>query len=168
MTKPIIIAACIAAAVVLPARPVAAQSDGTKLVDVASPAAMADALRESGFKALLKTSEDGLPMIESGAGGNPFTIRFYDCENERCTSFEFYTWWKKKPYMDVALANEWNNRKRFIRTYIDKDGDLSVSMDMTAKGKMTLDNFLDWVDWWEVMDRELDKFLTERDPARKK
>ncbi|MHA6723107.1 YbjN domain-containing protein [Sphingomonas sp. RS2018] len=154
-----------AAALALLAVPAAAQD---KLFDATDPATIAGALKEAGYKAELKTNAEGEPYIVSAANGSPFTIEFYGCEKAKaCGSFQFYGYFKKEPLYTVQLANDWNASKRFLKVRIDKDGDLALSMDVTGVGKMTQAQFADWVDWYQVMDGELDKFLTEKRAAAK-
>ncbi|URW76460.1 YbjN domain-containing protein [Sphingomonas donggukensis] len=152
--------AAMAAAV---AQPALAQD---KLFDATDPATLTEAMKTAGFKAELKTNDKGEPYINSAANGSPFTIEFYGCEKAKaCPSFQFYAWYKKDPLYTLALVNEWNAAKRFLKLRIDTDGDLAMSMDVTSVGKLTQANFADWVDWYQVMDSELDKFLTEKRAA---
>lgn len=152
-----------AAAAMLTATAAVAQD---KLFDPTKPPEVAAALKDAGYKAELKTNDKGEPFISSAANGSPFTVEFYGCKGVTdCGSFQFYGWFKKDPLYTIALANEWNASKRFLKIAIDKDGDLALWMDVAAVGKMTQAAFADWVDWYSVMDSELDKFLTGKRAA---
>lgn len=134
-----------------------------KLLDLRQPSVVADALREAGYKAELKTNTKGEVYIQSGANGTPFTIEFYGCTGRvDCASYQFASWYKPDPLFTVAFANEWNIKKRFLKIAIDKDGDLNEYMDFTALGKTTQANFADIVDWYQTMDAELTKFISEK------
>ena len=136
------------------------------LFDPTKPPALVEALREAGYKAELKTNKQGEPYIVSAANGSSFTIELYGCKGMTdCGSFQFYNFYKKDPFYTIALANEWNASKRFVRVAIDRDGDLAMSMDVAAVGKMTQAAFADWIDWYSVMDADLDKFLAEKRAA---
>jgi hypothetical protein len=150
----------VAAATAMPAR---AQS-----FDAGDPARIADALRTAGYKAELKKNDAGDPYIASAANGSDFTIDFYGCQSgTKCGSFQFFSYYKKDPLYTLPLINEWNAGKRFLKLRIDQDGDLAYSMDVTAVGTMTQETFADWVDWFEVMDGELSKFLEGKRTAAK-
>lgn len=137
-----------------------------KLFDATKPPEVAAALREAGYKAELKTNDRGEPFISSSTNGESFTIEFYGCKGVTdCGSFQFYGWYKKDPLFTIAFANEWNAGKRFLKVAIDKDGDLSIYMDVTGAGKMTQAAFADWVDWYQVMDADLGKFIAEKRAA---
>src|SRR6218665_1992513 len=137
--------------------PAAAQD---QLVDAAQPSAFAEVLQQEGYKAALKKSEDGKPFIESAANGESFTVNFSECNPVKgCDAAQFYTWYKKQPWFDAELANRWNDDKRFLKISIDKEGDLSVFLDVSLKGKLTYANLADVIDWWSVMTADLDKFL---------
>ncbi len=161
-----LIAATLAAG--LWAAPAMAQKgDLARLVDISQPAEVVKLLQGEGYKAELKKHEDsGDPFISSAANGSPFTIEFYDCKSAKgCTSMQFFSWYKKKPYFSVEMANRWNAKKRFLRIVIDKDGDLSTWMDITSIGKTTYANFADTIDWWSSMTGDLFTFMDEEEGA---
>ncbi len=163
------LAAAILWAAMLWATPVLAQD---KLFDPTKPDQVATALRDAGYKAELKTNAKGEPFISSAANGNTFSIEFYGCTGlTDCSSFQFFSWYKKEPLFDHAFTNDWNARKRFLKAAIDKDGDLSLYLDVAGVGKMTQAAFADWVDWYQVMESDLVKFIAEKRaaaPAAKK
>lgn len=161
-----LIAAALAAG--LWAMPAAAQKgDPARLVDISRPEEVAKLLQSEGYKAELKKREDsGDPYIQSAANGSPFTIEFYDCSPAKgCTSMQFFSWYKKKPWYSVEMANRWNAKKRFLRIVIDKDGDLSTWMDVTSIGKTTYANFADTIDWWSSMTGDLFTFMDDEEGA---
>lgn len=134
-----------------------------------SAEAVAKLLQEAGYRAEIKTSKAGAKYVVSAASGNEFSIYLYGCKQGlECDSFEFYSWYKKQPYFTPALVNDWNEAKRFLKATIDKQGDLSEYLYVSTLGGMTYKNFVDYVDWYVAMDAELAKFLSERDPAKKK
>ncbi|GAA0338057.1 hypothetical protein GCM10009087_55670 [Sphingomonas oligophenolica] len=137
-----------------------------RLLDLRQPSVVADALREAGYKAEMKTNSKGEPYIESSANGSSFTIEFYNCTGlVDCTSYQFASWYKADPMFTVAFANEWNLKKRFLKVAVDKDGNLNEYMDFTATGKTTYANFADIVDWYQTMDSSLAKFIDEHRSA---
>jgi hypothetical protein len=139
-----------------------------KLLDLRQPSVVADALREAGYKAELKKNDKGEPYILSSANGTNFTIEFYNCTGMAdCSSYQFESWYKAEPLFTLALANEWNTKKRFLKVAIDNDGNLNEYMDFTAVGKTTYANFADIVDWYQTMDASLAKFLDEHRSAAK-
>ena len=140
-----------------------------KLLDLRQPGVVADALRQAGYKAEMKTNSKGEPYIDSSANGSSFTIEFYNCKGlVDCTSYQFASWYKADPLFTLALANEWNLSKRFLKIAVDKDGNLNEYMDFTATGKTTYANFADIVDWYQVMDSALAKFIDEHKSAKGK
>jgi hypothetical protein len=77
-----------------------------EMIDLSDPANVVKALQDEGYKAKLDTGKDGDPFISSAANGNNFRINFFRCEGgKKCGSIEFTSWWKKQPYITVALAN---------------------------------------------------------------
>ncbi|MES2095568.1 MAG: YbjN domain-containing protein [Pseudomonadota bacterium] len=153
-----------AAAVALVISSPAAAAD--RVVDVSSVEGVATLMREAGYKAEVKVGKDGDSYIESATGGNGFQVIFYGCKNKLgCDSFEFYSWFKKEAFFSPALANEWNASHRFLKVAIDGDGDLSEYAAVSSVGKMTFDNFKDYIEWYGTMDSELVKFVDEKRKA---
>jgi hypothetical protein len=133
-----------------------------KLLDLRQPSVVADALREAGYKAELKTNSRGEPYIASSANGSSFTIEFYNCTGlVDCNSYQFSSWYNADPVFTPSFANEWNLAKRFLKIAVDKDGNLNEYMDFSATGKTSYANFVDIVDWYQTMDGSLDKFISE-------
>lgn len=139
-----------------------------RVIDIRQPDVVAAAVREAGYKAELKTDKDGEPLITSAANGSTFTIYFYGCtKGKDCGSLQFFSWYKADAIFTPAFINEWNATKRWIKIAIDKDGDLSMYMDVTSVGKTTYANFADAFDWYTVMDSEFSKFLAAKRDAAK-
>lgn len=152
-----------AAAIVVLSVPAYAQ---VRTIDTTDPEVVADAIREQGYKAVVGTRDNGDPYIESAANGSTFSIEFYGCEGvTACSSMQFYSWYKKAPEYSLEMVNEWNTQKRFLKAYIDGDGDLATSMDVSTLGNPSYDNFADTFDWWTVMTAELFNFLEAKKPA---
>jgi len=137
-----------------------------RIVDVSSVDGVAALMREAGYKAEIKVGKDGDSYIESAIGGNDFQILFYGCKNKvGCDSFDFYSWFKKEPFFSTDMANEWNANNRFLKVAIDSDGDLSEYAYISTIGKMTYDNFKDYITWYGSTDADLVKFVAERRKA---
>ena len=138
-----------------------------KMLDLSSPKTFAAALNDAGYKAVLKQNKRGEPYILSSTSGNDFTVEFYGCkEQSACTSYQLTSWYKPDPIFSIALANEWNDTKRFLKVSIDKDGNLYEYMDFSAIGLVSQAHFADIVDWYKVMDAELAKFIDSKRPAK--
>lgn len=139
-----------------------------RIVDTGSIASVAALLQEAGYKAEIKKQDNGEKFISSAANGSNFSIYFYGCKTDiGCDSYEFYAFYKKKPYYTADLANEWNAKKRFLKVVIDKDGDLAEYLYVSAIGKTTYANFVDYIEWYTAMDADLSQFLQAKDPSKK-
>ncbi len=140
-----------------------------RTLDLTVPGNVVTALQAAGYKAKLEINKAGEPFISSGANGSPFTVEFYGCEGlKTCQSIQFSSWYKKQPHFTPALVNEWNSRWRFLKIFIDKDGDLVEHVDMSTVGGVTQANFADMVDWYVQMDARLTTFLREKAPPAAK
>ncbi len=137
-----------------------------RVVDVSSVENVAALMKEAGYKAEIKTGKDGDSYIQSATGGNDFQVQFYGCKNKvGCDSFEFFSWFKKEPFFSPVMANEWNATHRVLKVAIDGDGDLSEYLAVSTVGKMTYDNFKDYIEWYASMDAALVKFVDEKRKA---
>lgn len=147
---------------------VTATGDDDALIDAGQPEVVVTAVQKAGYRAELKINDRGQAYISSAANGSPFTIDFYDCENNKnCTSLQFYSWYKKDPIFTPAFTNEWNVSNRFLKIAVDKDGDLNLYFDITTAGKITYKNFADTLDWYTSLDAGFADFLAEKRKAIK-
>jgi hypothetical protein len=157
------------ASLMLLAAPVPAAAQEDVLLDLSAPHLVAKAMQDAGYKAEIAKSKSGDPYIKSAANGSDFTVEFYNCELAGgCGSIQFYSWYKKQPYLTPELANRWNTGKRFLRVEIDSDGDLGMHIDVATVGKLTKANFADLLDWWSVMSDDFAEFVDKEDTAYKK
>lgn len=64
-------------------------------------------------------------------------------------ALQFYIWLTDT---DVTLRdlNDWNQTKRFSRTYLDRDGDPVLELDLDLAGGVTVARILDWANTCEV------------------
>lgn len=140
----------------LTAGPAAAQ-----IVDAARPQSVVNAMQSAGYRATLETSRGGKPVIRSAANGVNFSVMFDDCDerNISCKSLAFIGWYKAKPGWTIQRLNQWNDEKKFLRAYIDKDGDLAVDYWITTVGGLPEANFKDALDWFVVMSGQLFRWL---------
>ena len=156
----------LAAMALLLATPAAAQD---RLVDVAIPEGVAQIMREEGYKAVVKTRENGSIHIEGAQGKWTFEVDFYSCHLVKgCESLQFYAWYKREPGYTLERINLWNSSKRFLKVAIDKDDNLETTMDVSLVGKTTYANFADTLDWWSVMSSDLFDFLDKKPDAETK
>lgn len=126
--------------------------------------ALAALLRESGFKAQIKTNNDGIRYIDSAANGSFFTISFTDCGlDSGCASLRFLAWWDRPAAFTTRQTNEWNTGYKLARAAIDADDDLILDYYISLKGGVSRENFLDVFDWWSLLLVDFRKFMEEKE-----
>ena len=116
-----------------------------------NPAQMADVLRSFGYRAELTTDDGGDPKIASSSGGANFSIFFYGCTNgQNCDAISFSSAFDLDPGSNNDLMNQWNQKKRYSKAYLDDEQDPVIDMDIyLGEGGVSIDNFRSWVDTWE-------------------
>jgi hypothetical protein len=119
-------------------------------VTASNPQSVISALQTGGYKATLSKDSTGDPRIESAASGAKYYINFYGCtKNVDCASLTFYAAWSGTK-ATVESINQWNQKKRFSRAYIDSEGDPAIEFDINLdKGGESQALFLDTVQIWE-------------------
>ena len=128
------------------ALPAAAQT-----VNASDPASMTQVLQGFGYRAELGKDNGGDPKISSSSGGANFSIFFYGCtDGKNCDAISFSAAFDLDPGSNVAVMNDWNQKKRYTKAYLDDEQDPVIDMDIfLGSGGVSVDNFRFWVDTWE-------------------
>ena len=115
------------------------------------PASMTEVLQTFGYRAELSKDSGGDPKITSSSGGADFSIFFYGCtDGKNCTAISFSSAFDLDPGSNTDLMNEWNQKKRYTKAYLDDEKDPVIDMDIyLGDGGISIDNFRAWVDTWE-------------------
>ncbi len=136
--------------------------------DLRRPSYIVSALRQEGYRAELRRTQQGEPVVLSATNGRPFTVIFYGCDGFKdCKSFGLRGALRKEAFFTPVLANEWNAEHRFLRIAIDANGDLQQYLDATGIIGMTQTQFAELLVWYTEMDRTLARFLAEKRDAAK-
>ena len=126
---------------------------GPPLVFASEPQTVRDAMATYA-SAELKTDKVGNPMIEAefnDGTDDRYSVFFMDCEEgENCRSVTFYTWWNVTGVATETI-DDWNEKTKFGRGYIDEDGNPTLELSVNLYGGVTRENFVDNVDWWHVV-----------------
>lgn len=119
---------------------------------VADAEQIASVLRDAGYKAELRTDDEGDPYISSGSGGYSFAMFFYGCEAGRnCKSVQYYAGFDTQRRPDLEKMNEYARTKRWGRIYVDNSGDPAIEMDIDLEdGGMPPALFADNLEFWEA------------------
>jgi len=143
------------------ALPVAASADGTIKADAGQ---IAKLLSDEGYRAKVETEKDGTPYIKSGSGGRNFTVYFLGCDGGvklgPCSSIEFYTGFTIGKPFPIERTNEWNAKNRYGRTYVDKENDPVIEMDIYLDaGGMPRAQFVENLQIWTDVMADFDSFV---------
>ena len=88
-----------------------------------------DAVMNEGYRAKLDTDDYGDPIIFTSMGGWKTAILTYGCNSEGCNSIQFRVTFVADD-ASIEKANEWNNTKRYLRCYVNDEGDMVGEMDV--------------------------------------
>jgi hypothetical protein len=84
--------------------------------------------------ATLTKDKNGNPYIKNRSNGAGWTISFYGCDKGAdCKSIEFYHGFETDNKPTSARINEWNQKKRWSKAYLDQDGDPNISFDINLR-----------------------------------
>lgn len=107
------------------------------------------------------TTKSGDPKIEGRLEGLQYSVFFYGCNNgDNCQSIQMYVGFKlnsNKPGM--SKVNEWNQKKRYGKAYIDKAGDPVMEMDVPMVKGITRGTLDSAFDSWNSLVAEYAKFI---------
>jgi hypothetical protein len=134
-------AACLALAGAAEARPI--PDKGMTVEEVSAW------LKSAGFDPKIETSKDGASYVHSTSKGINFDIDLYDCAEGRCRGLQFVASFDMKEPLPAAKINEWNRTKRYLRGYIDENGDPTFLYDANVAPGGT----------YEALQDDLDTFI---------
>ncbi|MBL8774056.1 MAG: YbjN domain-containing protein [Phenylobacterium sp.] len=107
-------------------------------------------LEDNGYKADIQKDKDGDAHVDSGADGLRFSVYFYDCRKDRCAALQYYVGFDKGPDTpNLEKVNAFNREKRYIKAYLDTDGDVSFEYDGNLAPGGT----------WEAVEDDFNTFL---------
>ena len=143
------------------ALPVAASTDVLIRADAGQ---IAKLLSDEGYRAKVEADKDGTPFIKSGSGGRNFTVYFMGCDGGvklgPCSSIEFYTGFTIGKPFPIERTNEWNAKSRYARTYVDKENDPVIEMDIYLDaGGMPRAQFVENLQIWTEAMADFDSFV---------
>lgn len=117
-------------------------------------------LQSKGLPAEVKRGDNGQQYLASKADDIIFTIILYDCNSPpRCASVRFVADFDVDERMSAAKANEWNVQKRYVKAYIDENGDPSIDYDVNTSPGKTWEGFDDDFGVWVGLMTDFTKFI---------
>ena len=124
-------------------------SSAPETISEVSPDQIIQLFKEEGFTAELATLSSGKPFIRFKVEGFNSAIYFYSEKEDKSgfyRSIQFSAGFRDKLSLDKA--NQWNRERRFVKVYVDTDGDLSFDQDISLDGgvskKFLLERIGDW------------------------
>jgi hypothetical protein len=125
----------------------------------ANPEQVAKILRDDGYAAKLDSDVDGDPLIRSSSQGLKWNIYFYGCTKGRnCNAVQFSCGLEAKGEIPLEQLNEWNRNWRYTKTYLLKNGSVTLSRDLDLAGGIPRTNFKSVMESWDL---QLGKFKGE-------
>jgi hypothetical protein len=129
---------------------------GGSVVDRITPEQLASALTAAGYQSQVKTTNDNQKFILAKIHG--FNVGIYpgDCKPQGCSNLEWDVYFSDKVSLD--FVNAWNSQKRFVKAYVDKDGQIALSMDTMLVGGVAPANVVAYAAAFEYFLGELANF----------
>lgn len=91
-------------------------------------------LRPAGWeKGEVLSLQGGTKAIKADLNGTPVFALLQGCEGENCASFAFFVFFGKQQ-VNANFINAFNRDRRFGKLYLDKEGALSMTMDVHLLG----------------------------------
>lgn len=125
-------------------------------------AQIAAILQDKGYKAELKTSRDGDPMIYSIADGYKYAIYFYNCtkdEERACRLLQFLAIWDNNLDLTLEEVNDFSNRFRVPKMSL-RDKSIVFQFNAVVTG-VTEGHISDLFDGWEYVLGDVSRFFAE-------
>jgi hypothetical protein len=120
-----------------------------------SPEDIAAIIQASGYGADIRTF-DGCTVILSSARGLSFSIYLYGERNNRnrITNLQFSSSFGDK--VTLEQVNKWNKENRFLKAYVDDEGDLCLEWDIIVSFVPPA-AIKECLEWWEAILGKVDE-----------
>lgn len=123
-----------------------------------TPQEVVDTLQARGYRAALTTTSNGAPVVNSGASGVNFSVRFHACTPAgRCGSIEFHSGWSGVS-IPMERVNQWNIEKRYLQCSWAQ-GKVFVDWDVLAKYSSS-EQLSALIEQWGSVLAEFRKFMS--------
>ncbi len=136
-----------------------------KLVTADDPNSILEVAKGYGRASLSKDSQ-GDPWIEGKMDGLVYNIFFYGCKNGiNCESIQLETGWgKDAKKLSLDEINEWNSKKLFVRSMINKNGLVRLHMEILLRFEVTEKNLDACFDVWRALMKEFHNTVMVKNP----
>ncbi len=121
----------------------AAYGQSGQLIERVSGSQMQKLVQSWGYRADLSTDNDGDPIIRTAMSGANVNIVFYNCTKEGikiCDSVQLSAGFNTGGRLAPAKINEWNQKQRYLKSFLDKDSDPFVQYDVLLAGGIAVGN----------------------------
>nr|UOP05120.1 YbjN domain-containing protein [Conchiformibius kuhniae] len=121
------------------------------MVDAKNPKKIADLIDQWADDVQIKKDDKGDPLITFKYMDVNQIVAFYGCkQNKNCKSLQFISPWKNDGKQTLQTANRWNQSKRFVRMYLDKDNDVMMEMDVDLEVAVPTEYLRTVMKTWQV------------------
>lgn len=118
-----------------------------------APSDIASLMRDNGYRADMKRIDSGCTAILSAAAGFNFSVYLYG-DSDRITTLQFSSAFGDK--VSPEQVNKWNREKRFLKAYVDAEGELCVEWDVVVSFVPPA-AIKECLGWWETILGEVDE-----------
>jgi hypothetical protein len=117
-------------------------------------------LQDAGYKATIKTNDDGSLSVNSATDGTNFSVDMYDCHDKAtCTAIQFSVGFDTKGAWTAAKMNDYNSSKRWVRAYVDDKNDPWLEQDVDLIPGGTWEGLNDQFAVWRQMLGDFEKYI---------
>jgi hypothetical protein len=123
---------------------------------------LAEVLRDMGYRAEVGRDNVGDPMIRTSFAGANTTVFFYGCRRDVCESIQFTSGFILDESVDEDHMNGWNRNKRFLKGYIDGEGDPIAEYNVLVEDGIPEDLMRENIENWDRLLGEFQDYIGYR------
>lgn len=123
---------------------------------------IAEVLREMGYRAEVGKDNVGDPMIRTSFAGATTTVFFYGCSGANCESVQFTSGFILQDDVDENHLNGWNRHKRYLKSYIDGEGDPIAEYDIVVGDGLPTSVVRESIENWDKLLGEFQDYIGYR------
>ena len=138
---------------------IAQQSSQTQLYSSITVDEMEALLNEMNLIFQRQTDSRGEPIFRIAINGYKVVMFFFNCSEKNCEDIQLSAGFRLNNRPNLEQMNDWTKQHRFIRVYLDKEGDPIIESDLFLDGGVSREHIKKFIVYFGQFVEKFQEFL---------